>query len=137
MNVAALAREIQRLDAHAIARQHQALLRLAPDGQRKHAAHAAKAVGVPFQKGVQHDFRVAVAGETMAPLLQLAAQLAMVINFAVVNQGEIAIVAVHRLLAGDEIDDGEPHRAEGDVISLENALLVGSAMNQAGGCALD
>jgi hypothetical protein len=78
-----------------------------------------------------------MASETMSPLFQLAAQFAMVIDFAVIDEREIAIVAVHRLLAGDEVDDGEPDGAQGDVVSLENPLLVGSTVNQAGGCALD
>ena|SRR5664279_2026968 len=57
----------------------------------------------------------------------------VVVDFAVVDESGVPILAPHRLLARDEVDDGEPHRSQGDVVRLVNTLLVGSSVDQAGG----
>ena len=42
----------------------------------------------------------------------------------------VAILGHNRLVASAEVDDFEPRRAQRGRLRLENALLVGSAMNQ-------
>src|SRR5438874_12642665 len=42
--------EIQRLDAHAVAREHQAFLRLRPQRDSEHPPKPRKALGVPLQE---------------------------------------------------------------------------------------
>ncbi len=73
----------------------------------------------------------------MSERLQFGAQFGVVVDFAVVYQHGVAILAAHGLLARDQVDDGEPDRAQRNVSGLENTLLVGAAMNQRRGGALD
>ena len=92
IQIVAAAVDVQRLDAHAVARQHQALF-----ATRVHSATAnmprkpAKAVRVPLQKGVQNRFRVAVRLEAVPERFQFLPQLQVVINFAVEGDDGVAI----------------------------------------------
>src|SRR5262249_3470905 len=56
---------IERLDAQAIARQHQALFRWNPYGQSEHAAQPRKTFNVPLPKREQHRFGVASGSEAV------------------------------------------------------------------------
>jgi hypothetical protein len=73
----------------------------------------------------------------MSESLEFGAQLGMVVHLAVVNQNGIAILAVHGLLAGYEVDDREPYSTQRHVRGFVNALLVGPAMDQRRGGAAD
>src|SRR4051794_19563536 len=63
-------------------------------------------------------------------MLELGAQLAVVVDLAVLNDGDAAILAGDRLVAVLEVDDREsPHRQR-DAALMEDAIAVGSAMRQ-------
>jgi hypothetical protein len=121
-------RDVKRLDAHAVARKHQALFRRGPDGDREHAAKPGKAGGVPFEKAVQHGFGVGAGVEAVAARFEFRAHFQMVVNFAVEDDDGIAIRGENRLVAGIEVDDFQAGGAERDEVSLEHTLLVGAAM---------
>ena len=70
----------------------------------------------------------------MAEALELATQLAVVVDLAVVHQPQRAVVARERLHAGvAEVDDREPAEAERDAFVVERAVAVGPAMVERGG----
>ncbi len=69
----------------------------------------------------------------MAEFFQFAAQFLMVVDFAVEDDGHIAIFRQNRLIAVTEVDDLEPRRAHGADPGLEHTLLVRTTMNQRGG----
>ena len=62
---------VQRLDPHAVARQHQPLPRFRPQRHREHAAQPREALRVPLQERVQHRFGVAVGAEPVAQRFEL------------------------------------------------------------------
>ena len=64
---------IKRLDPHAIARQHQAALRLDPKRNREHSSQSLEAGVAPAKKGVQNHLSVTARMETEAGLLKLGA----------------------------------------------------------------
>jgi hypothetical protein len=68
--------------------------------------------------------------KTVSALLQLDPQFRMVVDFAVEGDDDVAILGHYGLIAPAEVDDFEPRRAQRGRLRLENALLVGSAMNQ-------
>ena len=82
---------VERLDAHAVAGQHQAPRGFGPQRDGKHAAQAGKATGIPLEKGGQNRFGVAVRVETMAELFQFGAQFQVVVNFAVEDDDRVAV----------------------------------------------
>src|SRR5215467_2112047 len=66
----------------------------------------------------------------MTQAFQLAAQLVIVIDFAVENQNDVAVVADHRLIAVGEIHDLQPNRAQRHATRLPGPLLIGTSMSQ-------
>ena len=62
----------QWLFAEAIARQYQLLPSSVPDGDGEHTPQPGKARRAELLKGMDDDFRVAVRGEVVPQLLQLA-----------------------------------------------------------------
>src|SRR5580692_6000182 len=66
----------------------------------------------------------------MTAPLQLDSQLRMVVDLAVERDDDVAILGNNRLIAPAEVDDFEASRAQRGRLRFENALLVGSAMNQ-------
>src|SRR5271168_3426803 len=54
----------------------------------------------------------------------------MVVDLAVERDDDVEVLGNNRLIAPAEVDDLEPGRAQRGRLRLENALLVGSAMNQ-------
>ena len=59
----------------------------------------------------------------MSALFEIGAQLAIVVDLAVENDGDAVVFVEGRLFAGDEIDDREPTHAERDAARDKQALL--------------
>src|SRR5262249_1074196 len=84
----------------------------------------------PLLEAAQNDLGVGVVGDEGAALpLQLLAQLARVVDLAVEHECEVAIVAVQRLVAGRDVDDGQPAHADREVRADLHALPVGATMH--------
>ena len=86
-----LARDVERLDAHAVAGQNQALARFGPQRQSEHAAQPRKTIRVPFEKRGQNRLGIGAGAKPMAAAFQFAAQFRMVVNFAVEDDDRIAV----------------------------------------------
>src|SRR5208282_1316810 len=100
--VAALG-DVQRLDADAVAGEHQPLPGIAPDGSREHATQAFETSGVPLQKCLQDGFSITVSLKTVAQRLKLAADLEVVVNFAIEGDDRVAIFGKNRLIAACQV----------------------------------
>ena len=73
---------------------------------------------------------VAVRAKPVAGALELAAQLLVVVDLAVLDDGDRAVLVRERLVARLEVDDREPARGEADVAVDERAVGVGAAVDE-------
>ena len=123
-------RVVERLHADAIARQHDSTAAAVEHGDPEHAAQrldervAALFVEVDDHLGVAGALEPVTAGE------ELGAQLAMVVDLAVRDHRDGAVLVLHRLAAARRIRDREP--AAGDAAAPgavdDGAEVVGAAM---------
>src|ERR1017187_6864108 len=98
---------MQRLLAHAIARQQQKLLTLIVQSNGEHAAQFLNTLGPDFLVQVNYDFSVGVGIETVAAILKLPPEVRKVIDFSIENDPDAAIFVVNRLPTGTEVNDAQ------------------------------
>jgi hypothetical protein len=79
---------------------------------------------------VQHNLGVTVRCEATAALDELSAEFGVVIDFAVEDEDDVAILADHRLLPSSEVDDLQTDRTERNVVRLVHSLLIRTTMDQ-------
>ena len=70
-----------------------------------------------------------VRAEAVSLGVEFATQFAMVIDFAVEDDPDRPVLVGHRLMAAGKIDDGQPAKAQGAVVIVPVALVVGSAVD--------
>src|SRR5262249_40690697 len=114
-------RVIKRFDSKPVTREHQPVASAVPDRKRKHPAKMLDAFRPMFFIKVNDCFRVAVGAISVAGCLQLLAQVAMVVDLAVVDYPTGLIFIGHRLMTAAKIDNREPAVSEPDV--LPNVLF--------------
>ena len=73
-------------------------------------------------------FRVAGGLEDVAAPLQIAPQLLVVVDLAVEDDPDGAVLVRDRLEAVAQIDDAEAAHADGDAVADVDALIVGTAV---------
>jgi hypothetical protein len=95
----------QRLDAHPVAREQQRARPRVPDGQAEHPAQARDSRRSPLFIGVDDDLGVRGGPEAMPVTLELGAQLAKVVDLAVEDGPDRAVLVEDRLLSGGEVDN--------------------------------
>ena len=98
---------VERLDAEAVARQDQPPLAPVPDRHGEHAAQARGEVESVLLVEVDDHLGVAVAREAVPLRLELGAQLAVVVDLAVLDDLQAPVLVRERLVAGVEVDDRE------------------------------
>ncbi len=125
--------DVERLDAHTIARQHQAPSGICPQRHRKHAAQSAETLGVPFQKRVQDRLRIAVRMKAMAQLVQFGAHFEVIVDFPIEHDDRVAVFGRDGLIAVLEIKDFQARGAQRAYLGFINTKLVWSAVDQGGG----
>ena len=89
--LAVLLRVIERLDAEEIARAEQLARFAVPNGEREHAAQAIEHTFAPGQIAGQQHFGVGIRLKRPACGFKLGAQVAVVVDFAVEHDGELAL----------------------------------------------
>src|SRR5665213_4239987 len=92
---------------------------------------------VPFEKGMENSFSIAVAAKVMAELLELRPQLKMVVNLSIEDDDAVLVRGVDGLVAPCKIENLEPCCAHGAQRGLKDALLVWTAMSQCRGDGAD
>jgi hypothetical protein len=109
--------EVERLDPDTVARQDQAALLRVPDPDREHAVDALEHRGAPLLVAVDDHLGVGVVGlEDVAAGEQLLAQRQVVVDLAVEDDLDAAVLVRHRLVRRRrEVDDREPPEREPDL----------------------
>ena len=102
----------ERLHAEAVAREEERLSVPVPEREGEHPAEPLDALLAPLLPGVDDDFRIALRAEHVAARGELRDELLVVVDLAVEDDDDAAVLVVERLLAGGEVDDGEPAVAE-------------------------
>ena len=121
-------RVVHRLDAQPIAGEEQRLAVAVPEREREHAAKARHALLAPGLPGVDDHLGVAVGAKDVAQRLQFGHQLLEVVDLAVEDDADAAVLVEQRLLAGGHVDDRQPPMAEADTRLDVHAALVGAAV---------
>jgi hypothetical protein len=118
------------LDPEVVAREHHPRHRrtLVENREPPHAVEAAEAIGPPLREGVEHHLGVARGVKGVSRRFQLRAQLAKVVDLAVVDDLQLAVVHRHRLAAVREVDDAEPAESERRDGILEMPVIVRTSM---------
>src|SRR2546426_6870630 len=105
---------VERLDAHAIARKDEALAGLRPQRYRKHGSQLRETVRVPLEERSQNSLGVALRAESMAAVFQFGAEFPVIVNLSIERNNRIAALRDDGLVARLEIDDFQTRDAEGD-----------------------
>ncbi len=120
---------VERLFAGAVARQKQRLALHVPNGERKHSVQACETIHAPALERFEDHLRIGLGGEHGALALQLVAQLAKVIELAVVDNPASARYIRHRLVrALVQVDHGQPPVGEDDGRQDDDLFGVGAAV---------
>ena len=120
----------ERLLARAVAREQQAALARVPQREGEHAVELRDGSIALLLVEVQDHLAVALALEAVAAL-EAAPQLAEVVDLAVEDEPQRAVLVRHRLARGvGEVDDREPPMAEPDRAFEVNALAVRPAVRE-------
>ena len=121
----------QRLLAEAVARDQQAPAAAVPEREGEHAVQVLHAVDPVLLVEVHDHLRVALGREAVAGPLEPVAQLAVVVDLAVEDDHDRAVLVGDRLVAGREVDHAQALDAEPGAVGREDAPLVGAAMLEA------
>jgi hypothetical protein len=102
-------RVVQRLDADAVARQHQSLPAGIPKAEREHTVQPLHAIRTPLCIGFQDNFGIAARFEAVSFLLELLPELRVVVDGAVEHE-RVAVGVIDHRLAGffRQVDDRQP-----------------------------
>src|SRR5690348_4441492 len=111
-NVAAQPVEKERLDADAITCQHETFSRVRPKAQREHSTKPPETIRVPLAKRMQHHFGVAARSKSTPAGDELRAKLGVIVDLAVKDENQVAVLTDHRLIAVEQIDDLQAHRSQ-------------------------
>ena len=122
-------RGVERLDAERVAGEGDRALGPLVDGDGVHAAQRAGIGGAVAQPEMQRRLAVAVGGE--ADVGQVVAQLAVVVDLAVRDEGGGA--GEERLVAAGHVDDGQARVHEGDAADDRVPGAVRAAMGERAG----
>src|SRR5689334_4536000 len=123
--------EEQRLDAHRIAGERQALGELVPDRGRIHAFKLQPGIVTPADESGENRLGVAMVGSEGVGTLELAPDRWRVDDLSVEHDRIAAVGAQDRLVPAFDIDDAEPAHAEAEVPVGEVARVVRTAADEA------
>jgi hypothetical protein len=107
-----------------------------PEREGKHPAQAGDEVFAVVLVEVEQHLDVRLGAEGVA-VLQLFAQLAVVVDLPVGDDADGAVLVEHRLRAAGEVDDRQAAVAEGDRAIGVEAFAVGAAVGERVGHAAD
>jgi hypothetical protein len=119
---------VERLLADTVARQDEPLTRSIPDGHGKHSAHAAEGLHALARVQMRDDLRVAGGRASPARARQLIAQFDVVVDLAVLRDGDGPVVDRDRLVPARHVDDAQARRADRHDAVHEVAEVVRPAM---------
>src|SRR6185437_922182 len=126
------ARHVQRLDPEPVARGDDQALRLIVEQEGELAAQMLEAAQAMFLVQIDDDLGIALGLEAVALRLERAPDPLEIVDLAIRRKHDAPVLAHHRLLAGDEIDDREPRMRDRQMRRFihEQPASVGPAMVQ-------
>ena len=104
----------KRADAEGIAQEVEGARVAVPDGDHELAVEHPGHAGAVLLVEVQQDLDLGVGAKDVALGGKGCAQLEVVVDLAVEDDGDGLVLVEDRLLAGGDVDDGEPPRPEGN-----------------------
>ena len=118
-------RQVQRLDAEAVAHQREAPAVALVDGEGEHAVEALDRARAPLGPGLDDDLGVAGRGEAVALALELGAEFGIVVDAAVKRDGqpEMDVGEGLRRRLG-QVDDLQPPVRHADGAAQDHAGAV-------------
>ncbi len=128
---------MQRANADAVTRQKDGPLVEIDERQRELSLELGEHVLAVLLVEVHDDLGVGVGAENVALGFELGLALGVVEQLAVVDDGDGAVLVEDRLAAVAEADDAQSARCEAKAWANERAFLIGSAMEQRVGHALE
>ena len=96
---------VQRLNTERVPCQKKGLSLVIPYGKGKHSPQPAEELSAVFLIAMQQALCIGCRAKLMSLFCQFAAQLQMVVDFAVENDSDAAIIAAHRLPAVCRVND--------------------------------
>ena len=115
---------VEGLDAEGIPRAVEGVRLRVPDDEREHAAELFRRLLAPFLEAVENDLRVAPGTEHVTLRDELVPELHEIVDLAVVDDHHGAVLVVHGLGSGREVDDGKAAEPEGDGVMVAPAADV-------------
>ena len=124
---------VERLDPVRIASEHQPPALRVPERDREHPAQPLGEALAVLLVQVHEHLGVAARREPVPGPLELEPELAVVVELAVLNDRDPAVLVRDRLVARREVDDGEAPGSEADAPVEVRAVGVRPALDE--GCA--
>ena len=107
---------VQRFLAETIPGQKQTTSYSIENGEREHAINPRRQLFAPFLPAVHQHFSVRmIRSKAVAAALEIGPELGVIIDFAVENDADLAVLVPHRLMARGEVNDRQPPMAEKDM----------------------
>ena len=123
---------VERLDAKDVAGAKKLVLLLVPDDEGVHAAQAIEYGLAPLLVAVQEALGVGSTVELIALGLELGAKLLEVVDLAVEDDNDAAVLIGHGLSAGlGQVEDRQAAEAQGNAAVDKLAAHVGTTMDDA------
>ena len=120
---------IQRFDAEEISCSEQGFLFLVPDDKGEHTTQLLQQCCAVFLIAVNQNFGVGLCCKLVSFFDQRLTNGLVVINFAIEEQGKIAICTVKRLCAGiGYVNDAQATVTKGDVLVNVSAFCIRPSM---------
>ncbi len=119
---------VERLDAEGVPRAEKLARGGVVQSEGEHAAQTVEHPFAPLLEPVEHHFRIALGREGVARSDQLPAQFPVVVDLAVEDEHERAILVVEGLVRPGEIDDGQAPEAQGGAAVVEIPFRIGPAV---------
>jgi hypothetical protein len=115
---------VERLLAHAVARQEECLALRVPDREREHAVQFRDAVRTVLFPEMHDGFGIGAGPEGVAAALEVGPQILEVVDLAIEDDPHGAVFVRHRLVAAGEVDDRQAPEAEAEAGAAAAVLDV-------------
>ena len=109
---------VELLDSHPVAREEQAFPATVPEREGEHPVAALHEVVAELFVGVNDHFGVGRRSKAMTARLELAPQLAKVVDLAVEDDPDAAVFVGDRLVSPADVDDREAAHGEADMARI-------------------
>jgi len=123
---------VQRLDPEPVASHERPALTPVVQAQREHPVETMDQVGSVLLPEVHQHLGVGTSAEAMPAGLEVAAEFGEIVDLAVEDDLDAAVLVGDRLRPAGGIDHGEAPDPRGQPGGLEKSLGVGAAMDHRG-----